>query len=146
MRARTLGVIALVLVLGACATIPPSQDDAKVLELIDLFNQSTATAIVDQTSLPFLFQGEVLYATADVEAVLGRLKSNGLSLTTQIVGVSDSVSVGADARFATTVFGDELPDDAREVLVPSTAGTLSLIVGGEANGLPLLMGIQRRES
>ena len=144
MRVRILGAVVLVLILGACATIPPSQDETRVLQLIDLFN--TQTELIDQTGLPFLFGEEVLYASADVAAVLSRVKASGLVLTPDIAGNTDAIVITGTDRFAVEVYADGLPPDARQILVPSTAGTISLIVGGEANGLPLLLGLQRRDS
>ncbi len=144
MRLRLLGILAAVLLVAACATIPPSADDDKVLELVDLWNATSAAEFSSRVGNPFLFGTQVLSSSADIEAVLARAKANGLLLTPEIVGSSDSVSVDGVDRFGVGVFAEQLPPDARHVLVPSTAGTVSLIVGGEAEGLPMLLGIQRR--
>jgi hypothetical protein len=147
MRLRILGaVVAVAVLLGACATIPPSQNEEKLIELIDRFNTLPAGEFTELASVPFVFGDQVLYSSGDVEAVLARVKASGLVLTPVITGISASVSLAGSQRFDVGVFQDRLPDDAREVLVDSTAGPVTLLVGGESNGLPMLMGIQREDS
>ena len=146
MRLRLLGILSAVLLVAACATIPPSADDEKVLELIDLWNTLPATELVGQVGDPFLFGSQVLYSQSDVEAVLARAKANGLVLTAEIVGSSSAIVIDGTERFDVGVFADRLPPDARQILVASPAGTVSLIIGGESNGLPQLLGVQRSDS
>jgi hypothetical protein len=143
MKMRLIGAALAVLLIGACATVPPSQKDDKVLELVDRFNTVPSGDFVANSGLPFLFGDQVLYAESDLEAVLRRAKEAGLVLTPQIVGSTDVPPRPADARFDVGVYYDELPEDARLVIVESTAGAVSLIVGGEGGRLPLLLGLVR---
>jgi len=142
MKMRVIGAALAVLLIGACATAPSQRDD-RVLELIDRFNTLPAGELVANTGVPFLFDDQVLYAESDVEAVLARVKAAGLVLTPQIGASTVAIAPPAAARFDVGVFYDRLPDDARIVTVDSTAGRVSLIVGGEADRLPLLLGLKR---
>lgn len=130
-------------VLGACATVPPSQQEGRVVELIDRLNTYPVAELADQTGMPFLFVDQVLYAEADVLAVLARLREGELVVAPQIVTSVPADGAPEGARFDVGVFYDRLPGDARHVLVESNAGELTLLVGGEGGGLPLLLGIRR---
>lgn len=143
MKTRWIAAVFAVVVLGACATVPPSQQDEKIYQVIDLFNTAAADEFVKQAGVPFLFGEQVLYTESDVAAVLARARASGLIIAPLVV---DSVDVGpppADARFAVEVFYERLPEDARLVVTESTAGDLTLIFGGEANRLPKLLGLVR---
>lgn len=142
MKMRVIGAALAVLLIGACVTAP-SQRDGRVLELIDRFNTVAAGELVANTGVPFLFDDQVLYAQADVEAVLARVKEAGLALTPQIASSTAVVEPPAASRFDVGIFYDRLPEDARIVTVESTAGPVSLIVGGKADRLPLLLGLKR---
>jgi hypothetical protein len=146
MRIR-FGVVAVLvlagLLLGACATVPPSQQDERVIELIDLFNTLPAEELAVYTGLPFLFDEQVLYSQADVTAVLARLREAGLIVAPEITGSTGSITAPAGCRFDVGVFYDRLPSDARLVIAQSNAGDLSLIVGDQTEGLPRLLGIVR---
>jgi hypothetical protein len=143
MRIRLIGAATAVLLLGACATVPPSSDDAKVVELIDLFNTVAAEELVGYVGVPFLFDDEVLATESDVVAVLARVQEAGLVVAPVITGDSDDPSAPADARFDVGVFYERLPDDARLILAESNAGDVALIVGDEADGLPQLLALFR---
>lgn len=142
MKMRVIGAALAVLLIGACVTAPSQRDD-RVLELIDLFNTVPAGELVANTGVPFLFDDQVLYAEPDVEAVLARVKEAGLALTPRIDASTVAIAPPAASRFDVGIFYDRLPDDARIVTVESTAGPVSLIVGGEADRLPLLLGLKR---
>ena len=147
MKRRLLWIaIAVVIaagVLGACATVPPAQQEGRVVELIDRLNTVPVEEFLPQTGLPFLFVDQVLYAESDVLAVLERLRAGDLVVAPGVVGSFPAGEPPEGARFDVTIFFDRLPDDARLVLVESNAGELTLIVGDEENGLPLLLGIER---
>jgi len=143
MRYRLIGAVFAVLLLGACATVPPSRSDENVVQLIDLFNTTAAEDFIVNASVPFLFGEEVLSTESDVIAVLARLQEAGLVIAPVIVGSADTIEAPADARFDVNVFYDRLPDDARLIITESNAGDVTLIVGGEADGLPQLLALER---
>jgi len=143
MRIRLIGAAAVVLLLGACASVPPSARDERVVQLIDLFNTVAAENLGDNLGTPFLFEDEVLSAPADVVAVLARAQEAGLVIAPIVVARSDDPTAPADARFDVAVFYDRLPDDATTIVAESNAGDVTLIVGGEAGGLPRLLGLKR---
>jgi len=143
MRYRLIGAVFAVLLLGACATVPPSRSDENVVQLIDRFNTIAAEDFVVSVGVPFLFGEQVLYTESDVIAVLSRLQEAGLVIAPVIVGSSDSPIAPADARFDVNVFYDRLPDDTRLIIAESNAGDVTLLVGGEADGLPQLLALER---
>ena len=143
MKVRLIGALLAVLLLASCATVPPSRQDEKVYEVIDLFNTLPAEEFAVYAGVPFLFGENVLSTESDVIAVVERVKESGLVIAPEIVGEADALSAPAGARFAVEVFYDRLPEDARLVIVESTAGELTLFLGGEAERLPQLMGIVR---
>ncbi len=143
MSIRSAAVVAVAILIGACATVPFSDRDDRVIELIDLFNTALPSDFVEQSGVPFLLNDQVLYAESDLVAVLNRLREGGLLIAPRIASRQEIVPVPADARFDVGVFFDHLPDDARAVVVASNAGDVTLIVGGEANRLPMLFGLVR---
>ena len=147
MRIRLFGAATVLLLagllLGACATVPPSQQDERVIELIDLLNTLPAGDFADYAGVPFLFDEQVLYAEADVIAVVARLREAGLIVAPEIVGSTSAIAAPAGARFDVGVFYDRLPPDARLVITQSNAGDLSLIVGDRTDDLPRVLGIVR---
>lgn len=143
MKLRLIGALLAVLLLASCATVPPSRQDEKVYEVIDLLNTLSAEEFAVYAGVPFLFGENVLSSQSDVIAVLERLKASGLVVAPEIVGEADALSAPAGARFAVDVFYDRLPPDARLVIADSNAGELTLFLGGEAERLPQLLGIVR---
>lgn len=143
MKLNYLPAFAAVLLLGACATVSPVRSDRRIVELVDLLNTGTAAEAADLSGTPFLFGEEVLSAAGDVEAVIARLKESGVVFA-PVVGSSSPISgAPADARFAVSVFFDRLPPDAVAVEVDSSAGPVTLVMGGRQGRLPLLYGIVR---
>ena len=143
MRIRLIGAAVAVLLLGACASVPPSARDERVVQLIDLFNTVAAEDLAGNLGTPFLFEDEVLSAGADTVAVLARTQEAGLVIAPFVVARSDEPAAPDGARFDVAVFYDRLPEDARLVVAESNAGDVTLIVGGEADGLPRLLGLKR---
>lgn len=142
MRLR-LAAVAAVAVLFGCATIPPAQRDASVIEVVDRFNTVEPSDFIPQSGVPFLFNDQVLYAESDLVAILERLREGGLVISPRIIANESVRPAAADARFDVQVFFDRLPPEARFVVVPSSAGDLTLILAGEANRLPMLVGLVR---
>jgi hypothetical protein len=138
--------LVVVALLAGCATIPPSQDADRVISLVEFIDSEPVDAVVDQSQIPFLFQDQIVYSQADLSAVLTRLRANGLSLDPQSAQIDSYPMLAGDLRFDQQVFADNLPEDARLVVVSSSAGRIELIVAGSQDGLPLLLGIQRGDS
>lgn len=138
--------LVVVALLAGCATIPPSQDEARVVALVGFVEEEPVDAVVSQSRIPFLFQDQIIYSQADLSAVLTRLRAGGLTLAPESAQIDMYPMFSGDLRFDQQVFADELPEDARVVTVSSSAGTIELLVGGSQDGMPLLLGIQRGDS
>lgn len=141
MSIRSVAVVAVVALIGACATVPLADQDDPVVTLIDRFNTIPPSEFVAQSGVPFLLNGQILYAESDLAAVLERLRESGLLIAPRVVSRHALGPAAGDRRFDVGVFFDHLPPDARAVVVDSNAGEVTLIVGGEANRLPVLLGL-----
>lgn len=138
--------LVVVALLAGCATIPPSQDEDRVVALVGFVDEEPVDSVVSQSRIPFLFQDQIIYSQADLSAVLTRLRAGGLTLAPESAQIDMYPVFSGDLRFDQQVFADELPEDARVVTVSSSAGTIELLVGGSQDGMPLLLGIQRGDS
>ena len=143
MKLRVIGIFAIAALLGACATVPPSERDDRVADVIALLSDAPIVAVVEQASLPFLFTDQVVYSESDLTAVLTRFRAAGVAIDPVPVASVSAPGAPASARFDVEVFYDRLPDDARFVRVETGAGPMTIIVGGNRNRRPLLMGILR---
>ena len=78
MKTRLLAAAALaVLLLGACVTAPPSQNEGRVAEVIELINDGPVEALVDQSHVPFFFDAELLVRSTDVSLMWTGLREAG---------------------------------------------------------------------
>ncbi|MFP4114879.1 MAG: hypothetical protein ACOC2Y_09130 [Spirochaetota bacterium] len=143
MRKALFGAGLVIALLASCATVPPAQQDDRVIEMIDIFNTLPAQEFAEYAGVPFLFDEQVLYSSSDVTAVLDRAREAGLIVAPQIVGSAPAGAAPEGARFDVGLFYERLPEDARYVVVESTADVVTLIMGGEVDGLPQLLGIVR---
>ncbi len=143
MRVRLVAVAAVAVLLGACATVPPAQRDASIIEVIDRFNTVDPGEFIPQSGVPFLFNDQVLYAESDLIAIFERLREGGLVISPRVIANVSARKVAEDARFDVRVFFDRLPAEARFVTAPSNAGDITLVFAGEANRLPMLVGLVR---
>ena len=150
MRLRlVLAALAAVILISACATVPPSQQENRVAQLIDLIN-SDATGIdevVAQTNTPFLFQSELVVRSADVEIIWQRFRDEGVRFVPSAVPnrpASPSDYMNIADRFDLKVFFSSdgyVSDDAVWVTLDSSAGPFDLLIGGSENRLPMVLGL-----
>ena len=143
MRVRLIAACGAVILLSACATLPVPRRDAGVVELIELFNTSAPADFIARSGVPFLFAGQVLYAEADLEAVLTRLRDGGLYVDPGVLSVEPVGPAPQASRFDVAVFFEHLPPNARAIVTASNAGEVTLIVGGGTDRTPMLFGLLR---
>jgi len=144
-----VAAVAAVLLLGACATTPPSQDEGKVAAVIELINNGAVEDLSAQSHVPFLFDAELLVRSTDIGLMWSGVRQTGLRIAP--VGFVVEPAAASDyARIADTFdlqsyFGPEgyLPDDAAWVTADSSAGRLLVLLGGREGSLPLIYGIAR---
>ena len=151
MKIRYLAAAAVVVLLGACATVPPARDDRKVAELIDRVNAGPVDWALEQSHVPFFFDAELLVRSADVELMWQGLRES--SLIVQPEGFSlEPARSGDYARIAETFdmqtfFSPEgsFPEEATWLLADSNLGQLLILLGDRSARLPVIYGIARVE-
>lgn len=143
MRRSLLALLGLALILGSCATGPRPLRQDRAVEVVQIFNTQSPSIVVEHVRLPFLIQDEAVYSEADFTAVLERLRDNELVLDVDSLELLPVPQPTPEARFALGVYYDELPLNARAAVVSSNAGPITIFLGGEYDGLPQLLGLQR---
>ena len=148
MKYRVLSVALAVLLLGACASVPPSRNPGRVSDLVDMINTADPAALTGQSHVPFLFGTELVSRSADVEMVWTSLRDAGAAFVEE--GEAMAAQPGDYHRLANTydleVFfslDGYLPDDATWVPLASSLGSFDLLIGGSAGRLPMIYGIVR---
>lgn len=147
--ARLSVLAAVVLFAAACATTPPAQDEQRVTELIDLLNSGPIESVIAQSSVPFLFDAELIVREGDVEFLWHGLRSANLVVAPVFdalvpVESSDFRRI-ADTFDLRTFFAENgyLPRDATWIETDSSIGPVLLILGGRGGQLPLIHGFVR---
>jgi hypothetical protein len=148
MKNRLLGVVIVVLLLGACAHLPPSQNPNRVAELIELVNTAEPGELAGRCQRPFLFHDELVAREADIELIWSSMREAGIQFAAD--GEPLPAERGDYHRLAETFdlrvfFSGEgyLPDDAVWIPLATPAGAFDLLVGGESGRLPMILGIVR---
>ena len=150
MKTRNMVATALAaLLLGACVTAPPSQNEGRVADVIELINDGPIEALVDQSHVPFFFDAELLVRSTDVDLMWSGLREAGFEVSP--VGFAVEPARPADYARVANSFDLEsffspdgyLPDDAGWVIVDSSAGEVLMLLGDRNGRLPVIFGIAR---
>lgn len=133
--------------IGACATVPPSQDQERVEALIDVLNEGNADRMVDHTARPFLFDSEIVPLSNDVYVLWRNAFNAGFSLpnaTIESLEVVDSETYTRyrDSPEVEAYFRRTVPEGATVARIQAQHGTFELILGDERNSLPAVYGLR----
>ena len=143
----TLALGVLLAVLGACATVPPAQNEDRVEELIDVINELDADRMLAQSGRPFLFDSEIVPMANDVYIMWRNIYNAGFSMPNAQIESLEPVNAETYTRYGD---GDEmrayfqraLPDDAAIARIRAQHGTFELILGDQHNGMPAVYGLR----
>ncbi|MEE8442094.1 MAG: hypothetical protein V3S41_10250 [Spirochaetia bacterium] len=143
------GAALAVLLLGACVTAPPSQNEGRVAEVIALINDGSVEALVNQSHVPFFFDAELLVRSTDVALMWSGLREAGFEI--EPIGYALEPAGPPDYRRIADTFDMEsffspdgyLPDDAGWVVVDTSAGEMLILLGDRIDRLPVIFGIAR---
>lgn len=150
MKLRLLAAAALVAVLlGACATVPPSQNENRVGELIGMINEASVRDLVEQSHVPFFFDAELLVRAADVELMWDGLRSAGFQIVPS--GFALEPAAPADFRRIASTFDMEsffspdgyFPGGAGWLVADSSIGQVLVLLGEKSGRTPVIYGIAR---
>jgi hypothetical protein len=138
---------ALLLVLVSCATVPFAKNPDHVLKLVDAFNAHDTTLLVADTSLPFLFNGEIVELKEDATTMWTNLVQSGLTIRDARVTEDVAATPGDYTRFADTMevrtfFQKYLPKSTMLVRVSFDGGSFFMLLDGSERGYPLILGIE----
>lgn len=150
MKTRDLTTTALAaLLLGACVTAPPSQNEGRVAEVIELINDGSVQALVDQSHVPFFFDAELLVRSTDVDLMWAGFRDAGVEISPVGFAVEPAApgdySRIADTFDMQTFFSPDryFPEDAGWVIADSSVGELLILLGDRNGRLPVIFGIAR---
>jgi len=149
MTKKVTGIaVVAVLLLGACASVPPSRNPGRISDLVEMINGSEPAELTAQSRIPFLFGTELVSRASDVEMIWSSLKDSGAIFSEE--GETMAAQSGDYHRLANSfdleVFFSRdsyLPEDAMWVPLASPLGSFDLLVGGEEGRLPMILGIVR---
>ncbi len=140
-------VIAVVIAVASCATVPPAQQEARVEELIAFVNAAEAEALLEQSGRPFLLDSEIIEPSNDIYVMWRNFIAAGWSLPgAQIMGIA-AVTEHTYRSYGTGLemqafFSRRVPEGAAVVRVQTRQATWDLLLGGERDGMPLIYGIR----
>ncbi|MFP4642809.1 MAG: hypothetical protein ACLFM0_00485 [Spirochaetales bacterium] len=146
-RPLIIASLLIVLFTGACATVPPAQDEARVEELVDVVNELDADRMLEQSARPFLFDSEIIELSNDVYVMWRSVYNSGFSLPN--AGIESIREVDSetwrdygDNLEMRAYFERHLPEDATIARVRAQQASFDLILGDEQNGLPKVYGLK----
>jgi hypothetical protein len=114
-----------------------------VASAVEVFNNASISVVAERVRLPFLMEDQPVYSEADFTAVLERLRATGLVLDVPSLELQPVPPAPPEARFAVGVYYDELPENTQAAVMNSTVGRVTILVGGDDEGRPQLLGIYR---
>ena len=137
----------VVLLLFSCSTIPYGQRPENVKKVIALFNSGDVKALVADSSLPFLFGGEIVELKEDLQTMWSNLVGSGLKLSDAQIIDSRPVNETTYTTFVDNLEGKVfmtkyLPKQTAFVRVKCTSGTFDFLLDGSRQGYPLILGFK----
>ncbi len=142
-QAIRLGVIGAAIVFFgvSCATVPRSQNQSRVEDLIAELNTASVERLVELSARPFLLDGEIVVVERDIAMMWTNLRDVGFTFdgaAIEEVGAlrPDDYLAFGDTMDVRVWFDKYTTDDAGLARVATTHGTF-LIVTGEAEDIGL---------
>ena len=145
----TLIIASLLIVFfaGACATVPPAQDEARVDELVDVVNELDPERMLEQSARPFLFDSEIIELSNDLYVMWRSVYSSGFSLpNARIESIrevnSETWRDYGDNLEMRAYFERHVPEDATIARVRAQQAGFDLILADERDGMPKVYGLR----
>ncbi len=137
----------VLLLLFSCSTIPYGQRPENIKKVIALFNSGDVKALVADSSLPFLFGGEIVELKEDLTTMWTNLVGSGLRFSDAQVVESHPVTETTYKAFVDSLEGRVfmsryLPKETSFVRVKCTSGTFDFLLDGSQRGYPLILGFK----
>ncbi len=137
--------LAFVLLVVACATVPPAQQEEAVAETLSLIDEADAQTLTEASARPFLLDGEIVELSTDVHALWRGLREGDFVLGDFRIQSVDAVDGESYLRFADNqevewFFEQHVGEEARLVTVRGRAATYLFLMDGDRNGAPYIRG------
>jgi hypothetical protein len=135
----------LILLIGACTTTPYSQREENVQKIVELIQKGESAALIAQSQLPFLFDGEIVMLERDLRTLWTNLAEAGFSLQNpqiEYLGPAGrySYSPFADSMEVRTFFKKYLPEKSSIVRITAENGVFFLLLGPKVEKAPAIIG------
>ncbi|MCF7928548.1 MAG: hypothetical protein K9L68_06215 [Spirochaetales bacterium] len=133
----------------SCTTVPYSQQDFKVKEVVELINEGRSERLIQLSKLPFLFDGEILLRERDVATLWNNLAESGFQM--KDVQIGEPVPAGkddyppfADTMEVRTFFKKYITEDASIVKINASNGEFYLLLGDKLDDMPKIIGYRMK--
>lgn len=141
MRIRFLLLIAAVVLISSCATVPVAQRESRIMALVDRINGDSLTRVVEVTSVPFVLDREILALEADVRTMWSNMRDAGFVLVNPKIDEIIPLRSESYKRFGDTMdmrvfFEKYVPEDATLVRINSDNGDFLFVLGDRFWGVP----------
>lgn len=135
----------MVFLAASCTTTPYAQREDNVQKVIDLINEGEAEALMAQSRLPFLFDGEILMLERDVRNMWENLAGADFSMKNaehEYIGPAGRYSYPpfADSMEVRTFFKKYLPEKSSIVRITADNGEFFLLLGPRDETAPTIIG------
>lgn len=133
------------LLLSACSTVPPSQNERRVERLVEELNSADEDRIMKLSALPFLLDGETVAREEDLRALWRNLRESGF--TFEDAKIEEIRAIGPDSYRAFSADPEALAffkkhsgKGAATVRLKTRRGVFTLLTGGRVGFLPKIYG------
>jgi hypothetical protein len=136
-------VLLLVAVVG-CATFNPKEEERGLSAVISLLNKGDGDALAELSSIPFLFDAEILLVKQDVEILWKNAVKAGFTIANPRIVDIEPADTGMAKLFSDSMevevfFKKYIPKRAVFARVQSDSGTYLFILGDHVGGLPTIV-------
>lgn len=144
--ARVVAIFALLTAAAGCTSLGGSGGSSDVRKIVDLISFGDVDALIANTSVPMILDGELIYRTSDIEGFWTTVRENGLTFsdfeTLSFSAVSaDSYVLFAESYELKTYFAKYVPETSRIALLESGSDAVVLLLGEMKSGIREILGI-----
>jgi hypothetical protein len=133
------------LLLSACSSVPPSQNEGRVERLVEELNTADEDRIMKLSALPFLLDGETVAREEDLRTLWRNLRSSGFTFADAEIQEIRPIGPESDRTFAEdpealAFFKKHTGKGAATVRLKTSRGVFTLLTGGRTVFLPKIYG------
>ncbi|GAB1482092.1 hypothetical protein MASR2M78_09070 [Treponema sp.] len=146
-----VGIAAIIAVLAACTSVPPSQNEKRVEQLVVELNSADIDRIMELSALPFLLDGETVAREQDLRMLWTNLKAAGFSFADasiaeiREIGPSSYKSFSEDPEVL-AFFKKHSAKGAALVELSTRYGKVYILTGSKVGRIPKIYGFKAPEA